>query len=147
MPLSTAAAQELLDLIFLNLDWANVGDAGGIQGSATDGNLYVALHTADPGAGGDQTTNEIAYTGYSRVAVSRTNGFTRSGTNVSNAAAVTFGSCTGGSGTATHFSIGTASAGAGQIIVRGALNSNLAISAGITPEFAVGELDVDAVTT
>lgn len=31
------------------------------------GNVYVSLHTADPGEGGDQTTNEVSYTSYARV--------------------------------------------------------------------------------
>ena len=34
-------------------------------------NLYVALHTADPGESGTQSTNEISYTSYARVAVAR----------------------------------------------------------------------------
>ena len=34
-------------------------------------NFYVALHTADPGEAGDQTTSECDFTGYARVAVSR----------------------------------------------------------------------------
>jgi hypothetical protein len=61
----------MLKLLFQNLDFANIGDAGGLQNSATAGNLYVSLHTADPGAAGNQTTNECAYTSYARVAVER----------------------------------------------------------------------------
>ena len=34
-------------------------------------NLYLALHTADPGAAGSQTTNEATYTSYARVSVAR----------------------------------------------------------------------------
>ena len=34
-------------------------------------NLYVSLHTADPGEAGDQTTSEATYTGYARIAVVR----------------------------------------------------------------------------
>jgi hypothetical protein len=66
---------KILDLIYRNA--ANIlpyiGDANGPQPSATAGSLYVSLHTADPGAGGDQTTNECAYTSYARVAVARSN--------------------------------------------------------------------------
>ena len=36
--------------------------------------LYVSLHTANPGATGNQTTSEAAYTSYARVAVARTSG-------------------------------------------------------------------------
>lgn len=73
-PSGDAASNTLINqlkLLFQNLAWANVGDAGGLQPSATAGNLYVSLHTDDPGAGGDQTTNECAYTSYARVAVAR----------------------------------------------------------------------------
>ena len=145
MSMSNAAEQALLDLIFLNIDWANVGDAAGLQNSATAGNLYVALHTADPGETGDQTTNEIAYTSYARVAVPRSGvGWTRTSSTVENAALVQFPQCTGSSGTATHFSIGLLSSGAGQIVLSGALNASLAISSGIQPQFAAGALTATA---
>ena len=62
---------QILKLIFQNLAVANIGNAGGLQPSTVAGSLYVSLHTADPGAGGSQTTNEAAYTSYSRVGVAR----------------------------------------------------------------------------
>lgn len=141
MSMSNAAEAALLDLIFLNVDWANIGDAAGLQNSAAAGNFYIALHTADPGEGGDQGTNEVAYTGYARVAVARTSGgWTRSVSTISNTATVQFGECTAGSATATHFSVGRDSAGAGQIIVSDALAASRSISAGITPLFNPGQL-------
>lgn len=141
MSMSNAAEAALLDLLFLNVDWANVGDASGLQNSAAAGSFYIALHTADPDEAGDQETNEVAYTGYARVAVARTGGgWSRSGSTISNAAAVQFGECTAGSATATHFSIGTLSSGAGQIVLSGALAASRAISAGITPLFNTGAL-------
>lgn len=133
---------DLLKLVFNNTDAALIGDATGLRGSSAAGNLYVSLHTADPGEAGDQTTNEIAYTSYARVAVARSGaGWTVATNTVTNAAAITFPQCTGGSGTATHFGIGTASSGAGKLLYKGALTSSLAISNGITPEFAAGDLD------
>lgn len=141
MSMSNAAEAALLDLLFLNTDWANVGDAGGLQNSATAGSFFIALHTADPGEAGDQTTSEVSYTGYARVAVARTaGGWTRSVSTVSNTATVQFGECTAGSATATHFSIGTASTGTGQIILSDALTASRSISAGITPLFNAGAL-------
>lgn len=141
MSMSDAAEAALLDLLFLNTDWANVGDAGGLQNSATAGSFYIALHTSDPGDAGTQATNEIAYTSYARVAVARSGaGWSRSVSTVSNAALVQFPQCTGGSGTATHFSIGVASSGATQILLSGALSASLAISNGIQPQFAAGAL-------
>jgi hypothetical protein len=59
-----------------------------------------------------------------------------------NAALVTFGACTVGTPTITHFGIGRASAGAGELITSAALTASLAVSPGITPEFAIGALSV-----
>lgn len=133
----------LLLLLFNNTDFAGVGDATGLQGSTTAGSLYVGLHTADPGEAGDQTTNEATYTGYARVAVARSGaGWTVATNTVTNAAAIEFGACTAGSETISYISVGTDSTGAGTLIYSGALTSNLAVSSGITPQFAAGELDV-----
>ena len=103
--------------------------------------LYVALHTADPGEAGNQTTNEATYTSYARVAVARTGvGWTVSGNTAENAALFQFPQCTSGTNTITHVSIGTLSAGAGQILYSGALNSPLAVANLIQPQFAAGDL-------
>ena len=133
---------ELLAHIFTNADIALIGDATGLRGSSTAGSLFVSLHTGDPGEAGNQTTNECAYTSYARVAVARTTGgWTVSGNAVTNAALIQFPQCTGGSETATHFAIGTASSGTGKILYKGALSASLAISSGIQPQFGAGELD------
>lgn len=117
---------ELLLLIFNNVNIANVGDATGLRGSTTAGNLYLSLHTAEPGEAGDQTTNEVAYTGYARVAVSRSGaGFTVTGNSVSPAADVDFGACTASPATYTHWAIGTSAAGAGKILYKGVIGAAL----------------------
>ena len=146
MTLSNAAETDFLELLFTNLDWANIGDAGGLQNSAVAGVFYIGLHTGDPGEAGDQTTNECAYTGYARVSVVRSGaGFTVAGNNVSNAAAVTFGEATAGTPeSATHFSIGTDASGAGNLLMSGALDATLVINNGIIPSFAIGALDTNA---
>jgi len=138
--MSNVSETALLNLLFKNQAWANVGDAGGLQPSAAAGNFHIALHSADPGEAGDQTTSEIAYTGYGRVAVARGAGFTVTGDSVSNAATVQFGECTAGSATVLWFSVGTASSGTGSIIYRGQLSASRAVSAGITPLFNAGAL-------
>ena len=141
MSMTNAAEAALLDLLFLNVDWANIGDAGGLQNSATAGSFYISLHTSDPGEAGSQTTNEVAYTSYARVAVARSaGGWTRSVSTVSNTALVQFPQATGGTATATHFGIGTDASGAGNLLLKGALNSSLSISNGIQPQFAAGAL-------
>lgn len=60
--MTTAAANAFLLLFFNNTDWAVVGDAAGLQNSVAAGSLYLSLHTASPGEGGTQATNEISYT-------------------------------------------------------------------------------------
>lgn len=146
VPMSASNSLEngVLELLFKNTNFANIGDATGLRGATTPGSLYISLHTADPGEAGDQTTNEANYTSYARVAVVRSgSGFTVSGNSVSNAAAITFPKCTGGTNTITHFGIGTSISGAGVLLVSGALDSNLAVSNNITPEFAASALTVN----
>ena len=140
MSMSNTSETALLNLLFKNIAWANVGDASGLQPSAAPGNFYVRLHSADPGEAGDQTTSEIAYTGYAAVAVVRGAGFTVAGDTISNAATVQFGECTAGTATVTHFTVGTAASGAGSVIYRGALSASRSISSGITPLFNAGAL-------
>jgi hypothetical protein len=103
--------------------------------------LYLSLHTADPGEAGTQLTNEATYTSYSRVSVVRSaSGWTVSGNTVSNTALVQFPQCTGSTNTITHVAIGTATSGSGQVLVKGALNSSLSVSNLIQPQFAPGTL-------
>lgn len=133
---------DLLLLLYNNTAIANIGDASGLQPSAVPGNFYISLHTSDPGEAGKQDTNEAAYTSYARVAVVRTSsGFTIAGNNVSNAALVTFPQATGGSETETHFGIGYEISGTTKLIGSSALSASLAVSNGITPEYAIGDLD------
>ena len=130
---------DLLLLMFNNTNSSLHGDATGLRGSSTAGSYSFSLHTADPGEAGDQTTNEIGYTSYARVAVARSGaGFTVTGNAVATAAAVTFPAGTGGSGTATHFGIGCSSSGAGKLLYKGALTPNVVCGSGVTPEINAG---------
>ena len=133
---------ELLQLVFNNTAAALIGDASGLQPSATAGSLYVSLHTGDPGEAGTQTTSECAYGSYARVAVARSGaGWTVTVNAETNAALGQFPQSTSSSETATYFAIGTASSGTGKVLYRGALSASLAISSGIQPQFAAGEID------
>lgn len=130
---------EWLLLVFNNVNIANIGDATGLRGSSTAGNLYISLHTSDPGEGGNQSTNECTYTSYARVAVARDSGsLTVTGSSVSPASAVAFPAATGGSETATHFVIGTSSSGTGKLLYKGAISPTIAISSGVTPRLTTG---------
>lgn len=146
MGLSDVGENAALKLIFQNIAWANVGDASGLQPSSGVGNIHVSLHTGDPGEAGDQTTNEADYTDYARQAVVRSAaGWTVTTNNVSNAAAVTFPEAgVGDTDTVTYFGLGYAVSGAGSLYASAILDNSREISTGITPNFAIGELDTDA---
>jgi hypothetical protein len=130
---------DLLLLMFNNTNSTLHGDATGLRGSTVAGSYYLSLHTADPGEAGDQTTSEIAYTSYARVAVARSGaGFTVATNTAAFAAAVVFPAGTGGSGTATHFGIGCSSSGAGKLLYKGALSPTIVCGNGVTPQINAG---------
>lgn len=131
MSKSNATETDLLKLVFTNTApaWAGIG------------NLWMALHTADPGEDGDQSSAEAAYTGYARMSVSRdATGWTVAAGTATNAAQVQFGMCTAGSATITHVSVGSAGTGPGQIFYSGALASPINVSANVQPQFAASAL-------
>ena len=72
-------------------------------------------------------------------------GWAVSGNNASNAAALTFGACSGGTETVRYFAIWKDNVGTTDAdrIYWGQLTSDLAVSTGITPEFAIGALDIN----
>ena len=141
MPKSTSASNSILALIFNATTWNLIAENDSTSPAT---NLYLSLHTADPGVGGSQTTNETSYTNYARVAVARTTGGwdAPSGGATANAALVQFAQCGASGATLTHVAIGTDSSGAGLVLYAGALTSSLAVANGIQPQFAAGALDV-----
>lgn len=132
MSKSDTFENDLLKLIFNGTPIANLADNAAASPLT---NLYLALHTSDPGEAGNQSTNEVAYTGYARVAVIRTSaGWTVTGNSVSPTAAVEFGEMTGGTpGTATHLSVGTASSGTGKVLYSGAITPTVNYNVGVVP--------------
>ena len=130
------------DLLLLIFNGTAIGNIADNAASSPLTNLHVSLHSSDPGEAGNQTTNEVAYTSYARVAVARSgSGWTVTGNAVTNAALIQFPQCTGSSATATHFAIGTAASSTGKILYKGALSASLSISSGIQPQFGAGDLD------
>lgn len=113
---------DLLKLIFQATAIANIADNAA---SSPLTNLYAGLHTADPGAGGSQTTSEAAYTNYARVAVARTSGgFTVSGSSVTLTATVSFPTgATGDTDVISYWSIGTASSSTGKVLYSGPIGT------------------------
>ena len=137
MSKSDTFENDLLKLIFQAVAIANMADNAA---AAPLANLYVSLHTADPGEGGVQTTNEIAYTGYARVPVARSAaGWTVTGNSVSPAAAINFGQMTAGAGgSAAFWAVGTAAAGAGKVLYSGPINPAINVVNNVTPSLAQG---------
>lgn len=124
----------ILALIFNATAWANYADNAA---SSPQTNVAVALHTADPGTSGSQTTSESAYTGYARASVARSSGgWTISGTGPASCSPVSnisFPAGSGGSGTVTNFSTGKTGAGATPILWSGTVTPNISTGSGITP--------------
>ena len=130
MSFSNTAETAVLNQVFVGtaLPW----------NSNTD--LWLALHTADPGEAGTAVTSEATYTSYARVAVTRATDFSVAGAVVSNANQEAFPQSTGGSNVITHASIVTTASGAGTIIARAALTSSITVTTGVQPLFASGAL-------
>lgn len=121
---------DFLKLIFNATGIADLADNDATSPATV---LTVALHTADPGEAGDQTTSEIAYTGYARISVARTSGgWTVTANSVSPVANIDFGEMTGGAGgTVTHFSVGTGVAN--KLLYSGTVTPNIVVSTGVIP--------------
>lgn len=131
MTKSNTLENSILDLIFNATAIANLADN---TATAPLTNLYVSLHTADPGEAGTQATSECTYTGYARVAVARTSGgWTVTANSVSPVANIDFAEATAGSETATYFGIGSLATTAGVLYYSGALSPTIAISTGVIP--------------
>jgi hypothetical protein len=141
MPKSTTTCNNILALIFNATTWANVA-INATSSPITD--VYLSLHTANPGVGGSQLTNETSYTNYVRLAVVRTtSGWTApSAGATANAALAQFAQCGASGATITHVAIGTAASGAGLVLYAGALNSSLTVANLIQPQFGIGALTV-----
>lgn len=132
MSKSDTFENDLLKLIFNATAIANLADNAATSPLT---NLSVALHTADPGEAGTQSTNEATYTGYARVSVARTSGgWTVTANSVSPVATISFGACTAGTNTITHFSVGPTGGGATKIFYSGTVTPNISVSSGVTPQ-------------
>jgi hypothetical protein len=143
---SSTLDKAILSLLLTNAtaSLAGIGDAAGLQPSATAGALYISLHTASPGKDGDQSSNEIGYSGYARQPVARaaTSWFVTAPTVAApgsawNLTAVTFPADSGASAaqTATHAGLGTSLSGAGYLLLVAPLSASVVVTAGVVPQF------------
>jgi hypothetical protein len=137
MGISNTTQNAILALTFQAVAWGNYADNAATAPQTT---VAVALHTADPGAAGTQTTSEATYTSYARQTPARTTGgFGISGsspTTIAPVAAITFPAGTGGSGTVSYFSSGKNSGGATAILWSGTVTPNIVTGTGITPQLS-----------
>lgn len=139
MSKSNVFENEFLLNLFNNSTIALIGDATGLRGSTAAGTLFFSLHTADPGEAGDQGTSEVTYTSYARVSRGRNStDFTVTTNAAAVNAIVSFPTGTGGSGTATHWGLGTSVSGAGKLLYRGAISPTIVTGNGVTPTLAAG---------
>lgn len=141
MPKSTPTCNSIVNLMYRATAWANVADNAA---AAPYANVYVSLHTGDLAAAtNSQAENETAYTDYVRQAALRSTGWdAASGGATANAATISFPQCGVTGATLTHVATGPGASGATAVWHYGALNSPLAVSSGITPQFAAGALTV-----
>ena len=144
MPKATAFANEVVALVFNATSIANIAQNNATSPAA---NMRFALHTADPGVGGSQTTSEISYTGYVRKDVLRTTGGFPAPTGgiISPAANIDFVASTGGTGGSVTFaSIGLDTGTAGRILYYGAVSPPIAVSNGVTPRLTTATTITEA---
>ena len=133
---STTFSNDLLKLIYNATAIANLADNAAASPLT---NIYVALHSADPGAGGVQNTSELSYTNYARQAVARTSGgWTVSANSVSPVANIVFPVSGAGTPVATHFSTGVASSGATKIHHSGTVPPNITVSTSVVQTLTNG---------
>jgi hypothetical protein len=137
-----SASASILKLIFQAVNWSLIAD-----NTATTPltNLYVSLHTANPGATGNQQTSEAAYTSYARVAVARTSsGWAISGQTITPVATIVFPAATGGSETETYAGIGTTLSAAGVLLYFGQITPSIVMSSSVTPELTTASSVTEA---
>lgn len=137
MSKSDAFETDLLGLIYNAAAIQNIADNAATAPLTA---LQVTLHTADPGEAGDQTTSEVAYTGFARVAVARdTTGWTVTGNSVSPVNPIEFVEAPVGTTaqTATHASVGVNASGVSKILHSGALSPTISISDGVIPRIKI----------
>ena len=111
---------------------------------AAPANVYVGLHTGDPGD--DASANEVGAADYSRLQTAPADWAVSGGapTNVENAAELQFPEAANDWGTISHVSLWTADVGGGgDPLFEGDLTTTRTINTGDRLVFPAGDLDVD----
>lgn len=133
MSKSNAFETDLLELLFNATTISSLANATGNTTS-----LWVSLHEGDPGEAGDQTTNETAYTGYTRIETQRSStAWSVASGSVSPSAAISFPQATSTStGTITYAAVGMSSSGTGYLMYSGALSPTINYGQNVTPQLS-----------
>lgn len=115
------------------------------KGAYTVPSIWVALCTVAISDTDDGSTiTEASYTGYARKSTAASD-WSRSGSIMSNANAITFVECSGGSSTVSWVAlVDSATTGAGNVLFCAQLTSSLSVSDGIQPYFAANDIQVTA---
>jgi hypothetical protein len=142
MSKSNTFENDFLKLIYNATPIANLADNAA---SSPLTNLYLTLHTADPGEAGNQSTNEVSYTGFARIAVGRNNtDLVVTNNQVVPANDVEFAEAGVGVNTsATFWSIGTSLSGTGKILHSGAISPTINITQGVVPRLGSFNISED----
>ena len=125
MAKSSAHANQILDHLVGNTTWSAVT------------NLYISLHTGDPGTTG---ASEVAGGNYARVETDGSDWAAAASGAVATSAAVAF-PLGGDDDVVTHFGVWTAST-SGTFLRGGALDDSFTYTAATIPEFAPGALEL-----
>ena len=120
-------------------DWMSQGS----DMPAAPANIYVALHTSDPGESPDGTT-EVNAADYDRVSTTAGTDWdtTLNPTGFDNTNIISFGQATNDWGTISHVSLWDSSGG-GNCMAAFSLDSSVTINTDDTLEFNAGELSFD----
>ena len=128
------AKSNVLEKIFIDAIFAGAA----VPAAAT---LYISLHTAEPDQNGDQTQFEASYIGYARQPVAVPAGFDVSGEDRAvNADDIIFPANTGVDQTVTHFGVGLAASGIGDLYYIGVLTAETDIEVGVSLKITAGSL-------
>ena len=136
---------DLLELVFNNADIAGIGAPSGLQGSVTQGSLYVALFDSTLALESGSAADELTYTGYARVATDRhVTDWDVTGPSVQNVGTIQF-AANGGALTPSVVAFAVCKAGAAlvdDLIYWGSLTSSKTIPPGTSPRFLDSQLTI-----
>lgn len=141
---SNTFKNNLLKLIFNNVDFAGVGDAAGLLGSTADGNLFIRLYTDASVLSDSALGTEATFGGYAAVAVGRdTTSWLITSNVAKNGISIEFPACTSGEETIRYFAIWANSSGSeSDRLYWGQLNTDVLVITNTTVYFPVEYIEI-----